>query len=764
MISSFVRFADGKIGAAQKELEELGLRTPSQLSATEIVRLDEIPTLKYEYVEASQKILIMVSDSERIPHAFDLRGNSPAKAPPARADWGTLLNYDFSSTTGNVQQSRPIWYGGTSLTLDARAFSPYGTLEQSALLLVSQNLSTQALRLDTTYRYSDQVRLISAGAGDVITGGLTWTRPIRIGGLQGQSNFALRPDLITMPLPNLGGTAAVPSTVDVYVNNIKTFSQDVGAGPFSVSNVPLVTGAGNAQLIIRDSSGQETKTNLPFYASASLLAPGLTSWSLEAGLPRLGYGAAGDTYVETPVASATVRREMFDWLTLEGHAEAGSGLANGGIGAAVRTGAIGVADAALAGSTLSGRTGVQGYLSYDTQLFGLNIHASSQHTFGDYNDLASATARLQNLTVPSASYLDSFLAFLPSVQPNLSTASLYQDALPPRALDQFSIGAPVPFDKKASWNLSYLHELDAVGNLSNILAASYSRSLPYDASLFATVFSDFGTNKNTGIVVGFSIPFGESGSVTSSISSGSGGTTATVDAVKPLGSATGDYGYEVGDSEGATPSRAATVSYRTGFVTAKVGVSQDEGNTNAAIDLRGSIVAMRGGVFFSDWIDQAFAVVDAGAPGVGVFSENRPLGKTDAQGMLLVPTLRPYEKNAISIDPTNLPADVELASTHEDVAPAGRAGVFVQFKVQSNMAAALVVFARADGSFVPAGAAGKVDGGEEFIVGYDGQSFIKELKSSNSVAIQFNDTICHADFDFVPRQGEQVQIGPVTCR
>ena len=89
-----------------------------------------------------------------------------------------------------------------------------------------------------------------------------------MGGLQAQSNFSLRPDLITAPLPTLGGSAAVPSTVDVYVNNIKTFSQSVGAGPFSVSNVPLISGAGNAELVIRDSAGHEIKSTTPFYASA----------------------------------------------------------------------------------------------------------------------------------------------------------------------------------------------------------------------------------------------------------------------------------------------------------------------------------------------------------------------------------------------------------------------------------------------------------------------------------------------------------------
>ena len=64
---------------------------------------------------------------------------------------------------------------------------------------------------------------MSYRAGDTISGRtLAWTRPIRLGGLQVQRNFALRPDLVTLPLPSYSGSAAVPSTVDVYVNNIKS--------------------------------------------------------------------------------------------------------------------------------------------------------------------------------------------------------------------------------------------------------------------------------------------------------------------------------------------------------------------------------------------------------------------------------------------------------------------------------------------------------------------------------------------------------------
>jgi outer membrane usher protein len=762
-ISSFVGFPDGRIGAVPSELEELGLRTGLRRSANEVILLDEIPTLKYQYVEREQKILITIDDAYRQARTFDLRRNA---GPRAQAGWGAVLNYDLFSTTGSLQAPNLLRSGDTSLTLDGRAFSPYGTFEQSAIVAANQNQYTQTTRLDSSYRYSDQDRLISWGVGDTINSGLSWTRPIRIGGLQAQSNFALRPDLVTMPLPTLGGTAAVPSTVDVYVNNIKTFSQNVDSGPFSVSNIPLVTGAGNAQLVIRDSSGQQTSTNLPFYAAAALLAPGLNSWSLEAGFPRLAYGSTDGTYVGTPVASATLRRGIFDWLTMEGHAEGGSGVANGGVGAAIKTGTIGIADVAVAASTMSGSSGMQAYAAYQTRLFGLNINVSSQHTFGSYNDLASATARLQSFApIPVAvPGLFGILTYVPYISAVAQNIPIYDVSLPPRATYQFSVGAPLPFDNKASWNLSFLHLLDGADNLSNILSASYSRSLPYQASLFATVFRDFGTDKSTGIVLGLSIPFGESASLTSSVSSGQGGTTATVDAVKSLGPTPGDFGWEVRDSGGTSSYRQASFSYRSSYTTAQVGVSQNQSVSNAGLELRGSISTMGGGVFFSNWIDDGFAVIDAGAPNVEVSYENRPVGTTNAQGLLLVPTLRSYQTNKITIDPTNLPVDAELETTHDVVAPADRAGVLVKFKVHSDTTAALVVLVRADGSFVPAGSAGRIDGGDEFVVGYDGQAFIKNLGGSNLATIEFANGTCRASFNFAPQPGQQVRVGPVMCQ
>ena len=431
-----------------------------------------------------------------------------------------------------------------------------------------------------------------------------------------------------------------------------------------------------------------------------------------------------------------------------------------------RPGTFGVAAAAVSGSTSDGNTGFQTYVSYETQLRGLNVNASSQRTFGTYDDLASATARLQDAanTLQTISGLSNYVPsdYLNYLAPK--AIPIYLNARTPRALDRITVSAPLWFDIKSSVSASFLHMVDAAGRRSDILTASWSRTLPHNASIYATAFQDFGTNRNTGLFVGLSIPLSEQVSASTGASRGQGGTAYNTEIVKPLGPQPGSYGWRVRDSEGASPYREASASYRSRYGTVQVGASQDRDNSRGLLELRGSIATMGGGVFLSNWIDDGFAVVKTGASGMEVRHDNRAVGVTDARGMLLVPTLRSYQKNKITIDPSNLPVDAEIASTREVVVPADRAGVMVNFNVRSDTTSALVTFTRPGGEVIPAGAVGRIEGGEEFIVGYDGQAFVKNLSASNAATIEFADGTCRANFRFAPRPGEQVQISPVECR
>jgi outer membrane usher protein len=389
---------------------------------------------------------------------------------------------------------------------------------------------------------------------------------------------------------------------------------------------------------------------------------------------------------------------------------------------------------------------------------GLNINASSQRTFGSYNDLASVTGRL-----PAKIPDDAFGGGpFDDVTSSISAPSLWTSTRPPRAFDRISIGMPL-FDR-SSLSLSYIHTEDFSHAQSNILAASWSGQLPYNTAVFATAFKDFGDKKSSGVLVGLSMPLGNSITASSTISSGSGGTQVTSDVVKPLDPTPGSLGWRLHDTEGSTSYRSGAVAYRSSFARTEATVAQDRNGVRATAEVDGAIATMGGGVFLANRIDDAFAVVETGAPGVEVFHENRSVGVTDSSGRALVPGLRSYQHNKIAIDTTNLPVDADVGMTQSIVAPADRSGVRVNFAVRTNIRPAILVLRKPDGTPVAVGSRGQLEGGDSFVVGYDGQAYVKGLGPNNTVLITLPEGQCSASFAYKENANEQVMISPVICR
>jgi len=94
----------------------------------------------------------------------------------------------------------------------------------------------------------------------------------RDGGIRWARNFSLQPGYITFPMPSLSGSAALPSTIDVLVNNQLRQSQTINPSPFDLTNVPVVTGASQTNLVVRDMLGVQTLVTQSYYASPRLLA------------------------------------------------------------------------------------------------------------------------------------------------------------------------------------------------------------------------------------------------------------------------------------------------------------------------------------------------------------------------------------------------------------------------------------------------------------------------------------------------------------
>ena len=245
-----------------------------------------------------------------------------------------------------------------------------------------------ATRLDSTYVYSDFASQRRYRLGDFVTGGLGWTRPVRMGGVQVSRDFSMRPDLVTFPLPLVAGQAATPSTVDVLVNNVRVLSRQVAPGPFQAPQLPLISGAGNVAVTVTDALGRQVTTDRPFTRAPPLLAPGLTMWSVEAGAVRRDWGLVSNDYGDA-AASATWRRGLSSHLTVEAHAEAAQDLAMGGAGIVANLFDVAVGSLAAAASGGSGRSG--GLLSVSLERVSptVSFGVSAQFASRDFQDLAS---------------------------------------------------------------------------------------------------------------------------------------------------------------------------------------------------------------------------------------------------------------------------------------------------------------------------------------------------------------------------------------
>jgi spore coat protein U domain-containing protein, fimbrial subunit CupE1/2/3/6 len=120
--------------------------------------------------------------------------------------------------------------------------------------------------------------------------------------------------------------------------------------------------------------------------------------------------------------------------------------------------------------------------------------------------------------------------------------------------------------------------------------------------------------------------------------------------------------------------------------------------------------------------------------------------KTGKSGKILAPGLHAYQKNQIRIETEELPINAEIPVTQKQTVVAKNSGSVVRFGVKTEVEAALAVLKLGDGSFVPAGSVAKLNGGaEEFVVGYDGQTYFTGLKSQNIVEIELSGGRCLAE-------------------
>lgn len=710
----------GRLAASTGTLQRWNLRPPSTAPVAYLDEsyypLDDIPGLDYRVDEATQELQLEIPTSAFLSNSFNAAGRlqrNPAVSP------GGFFNYDLlTQRSPNDQFSSGL--------IEAGAFNRHG-VGTGTFLWKNRGMPHDFTRLETSWTHDDADSMSRIQLGDGISRAGAWGRAIRFGGLQWRTNFDTQPGFITFPQPSASGLATLPSTVDVYINNTQRLSHDVQPGPFEISNIPVITGAGEVQLVVRDLLGRQQVITQPYYSSPSLLRAGLSDYSYEAGFTRQDYSLLSNHY-GAPFASATHRRGMSNRFTRELRAEVQAGQQTAGLGGIYLWPGLGTAQVAFAAS--HGPTGN-----------GTLFIAGAEHTGRQFSW---------------------------SIQDQISSSRFTEVGwvsgdVRPRRTQSLRVGFPLGAEG-GSLSLSHINQQYWGQPGTRIWSASYSRNLFGDfvLSMYATQsMTVSGTNRS----IGFSIShyFGDrvsAGAQFNRQDRGNGG-LVQIQQSPPEGPG---FGYRLASEEGINRRQEATGSWQTDVGTYTAGASQQTGNASTQLGASGGIAFLGGETFASRRIDESFAVVNAGGyPGVHVYHEGRPAGVTDEKGQALIPHLRPYQQNRISVEESDLPIEAQAERLELEVTPALRSGTYAELPIKATRGGTLVIVLE-DGSFIPSGAVVMMlDREEEFPVGMRGEVFLPDLGESNELLVSWKGRGCQINVRLPPGSPPLADLGKQTC-
>jgi outer membrane usher protein len=659
--------------------------------------------------EAAQRAVVAApASSLDTTHLSAAERRSPDITP---ASPGAFLNYQLSA-----QQIAGQNTGGAFAELGL--FAGAGVLTSTTVARYG-GIDNQLVRLDTTYTRDFPATLDTLNIGDAISDGGSWGNAVRYAGVRFSRNFGLRPDLLTTPLLATSGTATVPSTVDVFVNNQLVTSSQLPPGPFVIDRLPTVSGTGDVSVVVRDALGREQVLTQSFYTSAALLAAGLSQYSVNVGKIRDDYGLESNQYGPV-LGEVSYRRGITDSITLEGHGEYLAGEAHAaGLNAAFGIGRIGVVNfTAATGGDASG-TGFLSGVGIEHRGTNTSFIASSQWASRDFSQVGEPLD--PDMRVRQRSLLQTGMGL--GRFGSLSLAYVRQTYRDSPTQQTVGLTHSISFGRVGSLNLT-LTQTRTAAQLStpaqNSTSAYLIFVLPLDFRRAVTLTS-----------VGGSGPGAPSNEVVASLTQS-----------PPVGPGSG---YRLSASTAGN----YDADWRQQFHSAdlELEVARNQGIDGRSAYLSGAMTFLDGQLNTTRSVNGSFAMVDvAGLADVPVYVENQLTAHTDASGKALLYNLRPYEANRISITPEDLPLDTTIAASSTVMAPPYRSGVIARFPVERVHSGTFRLITD-DGKPVPVGATVTLQGAQ-FPVVIDGMVYVTGY--DHGVAAEANWSGRHCSFRLEP--------------
>lgn len=717
---------NNRLYASADSLRKIGIRIPP--GTPDPVRLSAIPQLDVNY-NASLQTLALTAPLSVLDMGINKVNPQDNPNPAATPSRGLVLNYDLYASQEQDAQNNASAYS------ELRAFNALGVLSSTQIARYQSDdegygLSNGLTRLDTSWRASFPEQVLAVTVGDTLTSALNWSRPTRIAGLQIGTDYNLQPYTPTTPLPSFFGSATLPSSVELYMNGVKYYNGEVPAGNFEINTLPTINGAGTAQVTMTDALGKTTVQSFSFYNDQQLLRSGLTEWSAEVGVVRNNYGYTSFDYASTPAFSGTWRRGFSNSFTAGAHGEATESLVNVGFSSDwIPGGTRGTLSTALAVSADAGKNGFLYSVGYRWNNSRFSFSTTTIATVNDYHDVATRYGE-------------------PPPSLNQSTVVGYNT----ETLGNFSLG--------------YLQFRTPGEPSQRYTNANWYKSLTDRVYLNAGLNQNIDDSRDRSLYLMLSVSFENNISASSTVQRTDDRMSYMLNASKSQPS-DGGWGWNLAMNRQQSENNGqGELGYLGRYGKVYGGYSHLSGNHTAYAGADGSLVAMGGGIFAAQTITNGFAVVSTdGIPDVPIVLQNNPIGTSDSRGLLLVTPLNSYQKNEISINPFDLPANMRVDPVNAVAIPADRSGTLVNFSVKP-VRSALIILHDAQGKVIAEGSSAVLNGarGAAAMVGFDGMVYFDTLEARNTLRVSTSTGTCEAQFAYPKAARDIPQIGPITCQ
>jgi len=677
--------------------------------------LDAIEGARYEVDESAQAIDITAPASAFTYTSLDGLGN--VRTVATRPDPGLFLNHDFQLLySGKRELLSGLVEGGffSRLGVFTSQFAGPDLLHS----FVPRRLNAQFFRdfpeSMTTFTVGDSFSAVSP-----------WARTVAYGGVRYASKFATQPGFVPTPLPGIAGLASQPSTVDVYVDNVKRLSQSVAAGPFAIQNVPVISGQGEIRMVVTDVLGRQQVITEAYIRSSQLLRAHVSDFTYEAGTLRLNYGIESNHY-RSFFADATYRRGLSDTLTLEGRIETQIGTETAGLGAIYGLRNVGIFSGGLAASIEGGHPGELLYAGY----------TRAERSFGFAAQLQMASANFRQIGL---------------------LAEQRATRLTLQAQVSKSLG------RRTAVAAGYLRRDGR--NESSVQALTGSLNLRMGRA-FLTVGGTYSllSPRPYGLSVALIVPLGER---TIAMATGDSSPTSRIAGVEVSRSISlgPGYGYRVRSTNIDQQKNEAAFYYQNNAGSFGVEAAEGSGVINVRWLERGSLVLLHRHLMVSRWLNDSFGVVEVpNAKGIPIYVNNQVMAKTDRRGFALLPWLVAYNRNTVRLDDVALPADVNVDLEERIVVPMARSAAFLRYQ-PAFVGGATLVLTGPGGRPVPQGAMVTVNAhpaayevelrGEVFVIDIDYPAVVRAVWVSGK---------CDARIARPPADTPVPRIGPLACK